>query len=375
MRPVVVGTDGQTTEGTRMTCKRTVLLVGLALLLAFGGTSATVAAKPRPVAQAKKSSGKSKAKAKKKRGSSRGGSVRYKVRGGDTLLKIANKFGVKAKQIKRWNRLKSNTVRKGQTLTIHPNKVPRSRHRTWHKVKKGETLTHVAKRYKVDVGDVRAWNPRVDPRKLRTGQKLAIWKMGPKITSKSKGSANSGHLVNGEMLSDGLGYRVRTGKRAYGTNQTVSLLRKIITANAKKHPKAGKLMIGDISFKDGGYMRPHVSHQSGRDADVSYYIKDTDTAWRFRAASPRTLNVRATWDLFHAFLETGQVEYIFVDYGLQRVLYEHAKKRGFKETYLGKVFQYPRGRGSARGTIRYSRGHDDHFHIRFKCPPANKNCR
>jgi LysM repeat protein len=364
-------------EGKRMTLQRTVLLVALTIFCGTAGLAPEVDAKPRPVAQAKKRAAKSnaKSKAKRKKGGSGGSAVTYTVRGGDTILKIAHKFGVKAAQVKRWNRLKGDTVRKGQKLKIHPNKMPRTRHRTWHKVKKGETLTHVAKKYKVDVGDVRAWNPRVDPRKLRMGQKIAIWKMGPKHRSKSSGSANSGRLAGGQMLGDGRGYRVRTGKRAYGTNQTVSTIRSVIEANAKKHPKAGKLMIGDVSFKEGGYMRPHVSHQSGRDADISYYIKGTDTAWRFRVASPRTLNVKATWDLFHGFIETGRVEYIFVDYGLQRVLFEHAKKRGFKEAYLTKVFQYPRGRGSSRGTIRYSRGHDDHFHIRFKCPPANKNCR
>ena len=356
-----------------MTLQRTVLVVALALFFGTVGLPPVADAKPRPVAQAKKRASESNAKAKRRGGGS--SAVTYKVVGGDTLLKIGNRFGVKAKDIKRWNRLKGDSVRKGQTLKIHPNKMPRTRHRTWHKVKKGETLIHVAKKYKVDLDDLQAWNSRVDPRKLRTGQKLAIWKLGPENTSKSSGSANSGNLAGGMMLPDGRGYRVRSGKRAYGTGQTVSTIQSVIEENAKKHPKAGDLMIGDVSFKDGGYMRPHVSHQSGRDADISYYIKGTDTAWRFRVASARTLNVKATWDLFHSFIETGKVEYIFVDYSLQRVLYEHAKKRGFKEAYLDKVFQYPRGRGSARGTIRYSRGHDDHFHIRFKCPPASKNCR
>ena len=351
---------------------RAVLIVAVALSFGLTGTSTPVNAKPRPVAQAKKAA-KSNAKAKRRSGS--GAGVKYTVERGDTLLKISRKFGVKAKQVKRWNKLSGNDVRKGQKLTIYPNKLPRTRHRTWHKVSKGETLTHIAKKYKVELDDLQAWNPRVDPRKLRRGQKLAIWKMGPEQTSKSNGSANSGRLEDGEMLSTGAGFRVRSGTRAFGTNQTVSTIRDVIGGNAKKHPKSGDLMIGDLSFKAGGHMRPHLSHQSGRDADISYYIKGADTAWRFHVASPRTLDVRATWDLFHGFLETGKVEYIFVDYGLQRVLYEHAKKRGFKREYLDKVFQYPRGRGHAQGTIRYSRGHDDHFHIRFKCPPASKNCR
>ena len=43
---------------------------------------------------------------------------RYKVRKGDSLYVIARRFGVKIRDLKRWNRLASNLIRPGQTLTI-----------------------------------------------------------------------------------------------------------------------------------------------------------------------------------------------------------------------------------------------------------------
>ncbi|MDH3381567.1 MAG: transglycosylase SLT domain-containing protein [Flavobacteriaceae bacterium] len=46
--------------------------------------------------------------------------VRYKVRSGDNLGKIANKYGVNISQIKKWNNLKGSTIRAGQYLTIYP---------------------------------------------------------------------------------------------------------------------------------------------------------------------------------------------------------------------------------------------------------------
>lgn len=46
--------------------------------------------------------------------------IRYKVRSGDNLGKIANKYGVNISQIKKWNNLKSSTIRAGQYLTIYP---------------------------------------------------------------------------------------------------------------------------------------------------------------------------------------------------------------------------------------------------------------
>ncbi len=46
--------------------------------------------------------------------------IRYKVRSGDFLGKIARKYGVSVAKIKRWNNLKSTKLRIGQRLTIYP---------------------------------------------------------------------------------------------------------------------------------------------------------------------------------------------------------------------------------------------------------------
>ena len=45
---------------------------------------------------------------------------RYKVRRGDTLESIADDFGVPVERIKRWNRMKTNSLRAGRTLVIYP---------------------------------------------------------------------------------------------------------------------------------------------------------------------------------------------------------------------------------------------------------------
>ncbi|AOW18328.1 lytic transglycosylase [Polaribacter vadi] len=49
--------------------------------------------------------------------------IRYKVRNGDYLGKIADKFGVRVSDIKRWNGLKTSNLKIGQRLYIYPKKI------------------------------------------------------------------------------------------------------------------------------------------------------------------------------------------------------------------------------------------------------------
>ncbi|UAN00101.1 transglycosylase SLT domain-containing protein [Polaribacter litorisediminis] len=50
--------------------------------------------------------------------------ILYRVKSGDYLGKIANKFGVRVSSIKSWNRMKSSKLKIGQRLYIYPKKLP-----------------------------------------------------------------------------------------------------------------------------------------------------------------------------------------------------------------------------------------------------------
>lgn len=122
--------------------------------------------------------------------------IRYKVRNGDYLGKIANRYGVSVSSIKRWNGLKSNNLRVGQRLTIYPRKpiaststktvkktstnstkktIPKGKYITYV-VKKGDSLWLISQKYpKVSVTQIKEWNNIWSSKNLKPGTELKIY--------------------------------------------------------------------------------------------------------------------------------------------------------------------------------------------------------
>jgi murein endopeptidase len=189
-----------------------------------------------------------------------------------------------------------------------------------------------------------------------------------KTTTVSIGKASRGYLINGARLlsSDTLQSRP---KRNYGTPEMVTAIEEAVTAVHKKFPKTHKLGVGDLSRKGGGSFRPHVSHQSGRDADLGYYIKNGNDQSGLRRVSRNTIDAGRSFTLIQSWLEADAVEYVFVDYRLQKPMYLYARDVAkVPASKLDKWFQYPRGRRARTGIVRHLRGHADHMHVRYFAP-------
>lgn len=141
----------------------------------------------------------------------------YTVKAGDTLSTIAARYGVSVVRLKRANRLSGDSLRIGDRLEIPtqvtvseaPKRVAQSR---THRVRSGESLYTIGKRYGVSVDRIKAANG-LRRNTIRVGQELVI-------PARSSGSA---------AASEGKVHRVRSGDtlseiaRRYGT--TVSKLR------------------------------------------------------------------------------------------------------------------------------------------------------
>lgn len=77
-------------------------------------------------------------------------SILYKVRPGQSLNFIADKYGVELQDLKVWNRLKGNTIVPGQHLRIYTSGTPEKKAMPaylHYKVKVGDTLSEIAERF------------------------------------------------------------------------------------------------------------------------------------------------------------------------------------------------------------------------------------
>ena len=154
---------------------------------------------------------------------------------------------------------------------------------------------------------------------------------------------------------------------AWGTSKTIRAIQRALD-QYKRHWRGGpKVHIGDISKRGGGALHPHLSHRLGRDVDVGYVLRGEDGhRTRFSGVTRENLDIARTWALVRGFLDTGEVEVIFMDYSLQEQLYEYAERRGVPEDELDELFQYPRGRGRSHGIVRHWKSHQHHFHVSFR---------
>jgi membrane-bound lytic murein transglycosylase D len=100
----------------------------------------------------------------------------YKVRPGDNLWDIAKSQKVSVADLQRWNRLSGSSLKVGQQLALQggAQAVAAKPAPTYYKVKRGDSLSEIAKRFNVQLANLQNWNPTGTAR-LRPGQTLTLY--------------------------------------------------------------------------------------------------------------------------------------------------------------------------------------------------------
>lgn len=144
----------------------------------------------------------------------------HTVQKGQSLYAISRLYQVPVKELMRLNRLnESSVIQPGQKLIIalsqQVKKIPNSNVQSvnlTHTVVKGENLYRIAKKYQVNIEEIKRWNG-LNSEQVTAGQKLKINKKKtlqnePDKVNSDKGnqgaSTNSGNQTNGNNTSNGI---------------------------------------------------------------------------------------------------------------------------------------------------------------------------
>ncbi len=120
--------------------------------------------------------------------------VRHKVKGGDSLLKLAKKYHTSTEIISKVNELKSNVIIAGEYLVIpvalksldayslsQEQRLAKTQskksgaYKLNHTVKSGDTFWDISRQYKVNLRNLAKWNGMAPTDTLRSGKKLVVW--------------------------------------------------------------------------------------------------------------------------------------------------------------------------------------------------------
>ncbi|MBI4345820.1 MAG: penicillin-insensitive murein endopeptidase [Elusimicrobia bacterium] len=175
----------------------------------------------------------------------------------------------------------------------------------------------------------------------------------------------------------------------YGTDDMVAGLIETCARLLESDPAMQPLAIGDLSGPRGGRVSLHLSHRSGRDADLLFFWTDakgspvlTEDFIRFDRTGrgrylgkPVRFDVLRNWSLVRALMAGERfgerVSAIFVAPHLRRLLLEHGRRTEPDPAVLARV-------GRVLLNAREKDGaHDDHFHLRIRCSARERSlgCR
>ena len=193
--------------------------------------------------------------------------------------------------------------------------------------------------------------------------------------AQSIGAYNGGCLSGAVSLPpNGTGYQVMrlSRNRVYGHPDLKQFIEKLGQTAAAQG--LGVLLIGDLGQPRGGpTLSGHRSHQTGLDVDIWFLLS--------KQAESRILsfNERETWSASSVLADNSDN----IDYAQWSLANEKVLEAAARMPEVDRIFVNPSVkrelcmRKISHDWLRKIRPwwkHDDHFHVRLKCPTGNQQC-
>ena len=110
---------------------------------------------------------------------------RYRIKRGDSLIRIAKSFDTEVGLLQEVNHIKGSRIRAGDTLRIPQGSAWASsyamaasqseRTQTGYRVRRGDSLYRIAGKFNVSIDQIIAWNSLNPKAYLQPGQKLTLY--------------------------------------------------------------------------------------------------------------------------------------------------------------------------------------------------------
>ena len=161
-------------------------------------------------------------------------------------------------------------------------------------------------------------------------------------SSKPIGSADNGHLINADCLpKEGVGYMqlFRDVDRIWGTMPLINMIQKAAAEMSQKYPNRDRLQVEEMSQKNGGHIDGHKSHTNGLEADIGYFKADGvehdplkknqyyADPMAVKGVVSANFDIERNWELIKALHKHGNVQRIFIDSALKKVLCIYVKEK------------------------------------------------
>lgn len=203
--------------------------------------------------------------------------------------------------------------------------------------------------------------------------------------SHSAGTVADGVLLNAAELPfagdhHAIIERHRKNQTRWGTEQLVALIQAAADHVGTKAPGA-PLRVGNMSRKAGGDIRWSRSHNSGRDADLAFYVVDAKSGESVPAPDllrfdehgvpagrgDLRFDVARNWLLVEGFLNQTDinVQWLFISLPLKQMLLDEAARVGADPEVIRRA-------ESVLHQPTDALPHADHFHLRIGCSRDNR---
>ena len=174
---------------------------------------------------------------------------KYKVKRGDNLSEISEKFGVTVPQLKKWNNISGDNIAAGKTLKIYnsttsssygDNTTKNSSNVNYYKIKPGDSIGGIAEKYGVKVSDIRNWN-NISGNKILAGSTLKIYSDANVNDITSETTRTTKNVKNTDT------YTVKSGDSLYSiaskNNTTVAKIKSLNNLTSNKIQAGQKIRL------------------------------------------------------------------------------------------------------------------------------------